>query len=67
MILKQLRLKKGFTQQKVASKLNVTKGYISQIELGKVKKIRYRLLIELFEIDCIKPKYFEELILMSKY
>lgn len=30
--LKQLRMKKGFTQEELAEKCDLTKGFISQIE-----------------------------------
>ena len=30
--LKQLRIKKGFTQEELAEKCDLTKGFISQIE-----------------------------------
>lgn len=63
-VLKRLRQKNNLTQQEVADKLGVTKGYISQVELGKVGVPRYRMLINLLEVYGIKPKYFEEL--MSK-
>lgn len=67
LLLKQLRIKKGVTQSAVADKLGVTKGYISQIELGKRPVPKYRVLIELLSIYGIQPKYFEELLTKKKY
>lgn len=63
-VLKQLRLKKKLSQQEVADKLGVTKGYVSQVELGKTAIPKYRMLISFLEVYGVKPKYFEEL--MSK-
>lgn len=61
-VLRVLRLNKGFTQAHVGRMLNVTKGYISQIETGTCVAPRYRLLIKLLEVYGIKPKYFESLV-----
>lgn len=60
-VLRQLRLKKKLSQQEVADKLAVTKGYVSQVELGKTAIPKYRVLIKFLEIYGINPKYFEEL------
>ena len=64
-VLKQLRLKKKFSQQEVADKLGVTKGYVSQVELGKTAIPKYRMLINFLDVYGIKPKYFEQL--LSEY
>ncbi len=61
-VLKQLRLKKKLSQQEVADKLGVTKGYVSQVELGKTAIPKYRMLINFLEVYGIKPKYFEQII-----
>jgi transcriptional regulator with XRE-family HTH domain len=60
-VLKELRLKKKLTQQEVADKLDITRGYISQVELGTRPLPRFRFLICLLELYGVKPKYFEEL------
>lgn len=61
-LLKELRTKKKLTQQEVADKLGVTKGYVSQVELGKTVLPKYRMLIKFLEVYGVKPKYFEELL-----
>lgn len=65
-VLKQLRLKKKLSQQEVADKLGVTKGYVSQVELGRTSIPKYRMLISLLEVYEVKPKYFEELMSEEK-
>jgi transcriptional regulator with XRE-family HTH domain len=64
-VLKELRLKKNLSQQDVADKLDVTRGYVSQVELGTRQLPRYRFLIDLLELYGVKPKYFEELVSKS--
>lgn len=61
-VLKELRIKNNLTQQDIADELNLTKAYISQIELGKKPLPDYRTLISWLEVFDIKPKYFEALI-----
>lgn len=61
-VLRRIRLKRGLTQEEVAEYLNVTKGYISQIEAGQTLIPRYKTLIKILELYKIKPKYFEELV-----
>jgi transcriptional regulator with XRE-family HTH domain len=61
-VLKELRANKKLTQQYVADKLGVTRGYISQVELGTRPLPRYRFLIKVLEMYGVKPKYFEELV-----
>lgn len=65
-VLKQLRLKKKLSQQEVADKLGVTKGYVSQVELGMAAIPKYRMLINFLEVYGVKPKYFEELMSEEK-
>lgn len=61
LVLRNYRKKRNLTLDDVASKLGVTKSYISQIELGYKNIPRYRILIAWLEVLKIKPKYFEEL------
>lgn len=62
LVLKELRLKNGLTQEGVATSMGVSKSYISQVELGKCAIPKYQFLIKLLEVYRIKPKYFEELL-----
>jgi len=61
-LLRELRLKKNLTQQNVADCMKVTKGYISQIENGRTKIPKYRVLVMILSVYGIKPKYFEYLL-----
>ena len=61
-VLRDLRIRRKLTLAQVGERMCVTKGYISQIELGRVAVPRYRVLISMLNIYGIKPKYFEELV-----
>ena len=61
-VLRDLRIRRKLTLKEVGKELNVTKGYISQIELGKVAIPKFRVLIALLEVYEVKPKYFEFLL-----
>lgn len=57
-----LREDRGYTQKQVAKHMKVSKGYISQIELGYVSIPRHRVIIKMLEFYSISPKYFETIL-----
>jgi transcriptional regulator with XRE-family HTH domain len=65
-VLRDLRVSRNLTQEQVAIKLGCTKGYISQIELGKTSIPSHRVLIKILEIYAVTPRHFEKLILKTK-
>lgn len=58
--LKKIRLYYGFTQQELADKLGVTRGYLSQLERG-LKPVSLRVQIKLAKFTKPKPELIETL------
>ncbi|WP_157775938.1 helix-turn-helix domain-containing protein [Heyndrickxia coagulans] len=58
--LKQIRLYYGFTQQELADKLGITRGYLSQLERG-LKPVSLRVQIKLAKYTTPKPELIDTL------
>ncbi|MED4311684.1 helix-turn-helix transcriptional regulator [Heyndrickxia coagulans] len=58
--LKKIRLYYGFTQQELADKLGVTRGYLSQLERG-LKPVSLRVQVKLAKYTAPKPELIDTL------
>lgn len=61
-IIKELRMKNGYTQQYVAKRLYITQGTYSRLESGKIKMTKdyLRLLSELYSVSLNSLRTKEE-------
>lgn len=62
LILKQLRIERGYSLSDVGQRLNLTKVSIQKIENSNLHFPTYEKLFALLDLYKINPKYFEELI-----
>lgn len=64
--LKQIRLYYGFTQQELADKLGITRGYLSQLERG-LKPVSLRVQIKLAKYTTPKRDLIDTLDQLKKF